>query len=88
MTFWTPFGCYKYWRLPFGINLAPEEFECKLHEKLAGLPGVAVMRDDILLMGHGENEEEANQNHDENLLCLLEQAHKANLCLNSSKMNL
>ena len=47
-TFWTPFGYYKYLRLPFGINLAPEEFECKLHEKLEGLPGVAVIRDDII----------------------------------------
>ena len=63
-TFWTPFGRYKYRRLPFGINLAPEQFECKLHEKLDGLPGVAVIRDDILVMGHGDNEEEANQNHD------------------------
>ena len=87
-TFWTPFGRYKYRRLPFGINLAPEEFECKLHEKLDGLPGVAVIRDDILVMGHGENEEEANQNHDENLVRLLEQARKANLRLNSNKMNL
>ena len=87
-TFWTPFGRYKYRRLPFGINLTPEEFECKLHEKLDGLPGVAVIRDDILVMGHGDNEEEANQNHDENLVRLLEQAPKANLRLNSSKMNL
>ena len=55
-TFWTPFGRYKYLRLPFGINLAPEEFECKLHEKLDGLPGVEVIRDDILVMGYGENE--------------------------------
>ena len=87
-TFWTPFGRYKYRRLPFGVYLAPEEFECKLHEKLDGLPGVAVIRDDILVMGHGENEEEANKNHDENLVRLLEQACKANLRLNSNKMNL
>lgn len=59
-----------------------------MHEKLDGLPGVAVIRDDILVMGHGDNEEEANQNHDENLVRLLEQARKANLRLNSSKMNL
>jgi len=87
-TFWTPFGRYKYLRLPFGINLAPEEFECKLHEKLDSLPGVEVIRDDILVMGYGENDEEANRNHDENLIRLLEQARKANLRLNSSKLNL
>ena len=86
-TFWTPFGRYKYLTLPFGINLAPEEFEGKLHEKLQGLPGVAVIRDDILVMGYGENEVEANRN-DENLARLLEQARKAILCLNSSKLNL
>ena len=33
-------------------------------------------------MGYGENEDETNRNHDE------EQARKANLRLNSSKMNL
>ena len=87
-TFWTPSGCYKYPRLPFRINLAPEEFERKLHGKLEGLPGVAVIRDDILVTGCGENEDEANRNHDENLTRLLEQAHKASLPLNSSKMNL
>ena len=40
-------------------------------------------------MGHGDNEEEANQNHDENLGCLLEQVGKVNLCpLNSGKVKL
>ena len=87
-TFWTPFGRHKCLRLPFGINLAPEEFERKLHEKLDGLPGVAVVRDDILVVGCGENEDEDNRNHDENFSRLLKQACKANLRLNSSKMNL
>ena len=87
-TFWIPFGRYKYLRPPFGINLAPEEFECKLHEKLDSLPGVEVIRDDILVMGYGENDEEANRNHDENLIRLLEQARNTNLRLNSSKLNL
>ena len=52
------------------------------------LHGVGVIRDDILVMGYGENEDEANRNYDENLTRLLEQARKANLCLNSNKMNL
>ena len=47
-----------------------------------------MIRDDILVMGYGENEVEANRNHDENLTSLLEQARKAILCLNSSKLNL
>ena len=70
----TPFGRYKYLRPPSGINLAPEEFESKLHNKLDGLPGVEVISDDILVMGYGENDEKANQNH-KNLLRLLDRSH-------------
>ena len=44
--------------------------------------------DDMLVMGFGENEDEANRNYNENLTRLLEHTRKANLCLNSSKMNL
>ena len=40
----------------------------KLHEKLDRLPEVEVTIDDIIVMGYGENDEEANQDHDENLL--------------------
>ena len=87
-TFWTPFGRYRYFCLPFGINLAQEEFECKLQEKLDGLPGVIVLRDDILVVGNGETLDEANKNHDENLVQLLDRARQVNLRLNSSKLHL
>ena len=58
--FWTQFGCYKYMRLPFRINFAPEEFESKLHKKRDGLPCVAVIQNDILVIGFGETEDEAS----------------------------
>ena len=32
-TFWTPFDRYRYLRMPFGVSLAPEEFESTLQEK-------------------------------------------------------
>ena len=53
-TFWTPFGRYRYLRMPFGISLAPEEFERRLHEQLSGLDGVDILRDDILVAGYGD----------------------------------
>ncbi|CAB4031928.1 Hypothetical predicted protein [Paramuricea clavata] len=87
-TFWTPFGRYRYLRLPFGVNTAPEEFECKLQEKLSDLRGVEVLRDDMLVMGYGDTQEEAERNHDENLKGLLDRAREVNLKLNSKKMNL
>ncbi|KAK3716424.1 hypothetical protein QZH41_000491 [Actinostola sp. cb2023] len=87
-TFWTPFGRYRYLRMPFGVNTAPEEFECKLQEKLADLPGVEVLRDDMLVIGYGDTQEEADRNHDENLKALLNRAREINLKFNIKKMNL
>ena len=82
-TFWTPFGRYRYLRMPFGVNAAPEEFECKLQEHLSDLNGVDVLRDDILVSGSGDTIEEANADHDANLTRLLQRACKVNLKFNS-----
>ena len=87
-TFWTPFGRYRYLRMPFGISVAPEEFKCKLQEKLTGLEGVEILRDDLLVVGYGDTQEEADANHDENLRKLLDRAREVKLKLNSKKMNL
>ena len=75
-------------RLPFGISVAPEEFECKLQEKLSDLEGTHVLRDDILVVGYGDTVEEAEKNHDENLRKELNRARQVNLKLNSKKMSL
>jgi len=74
--------------MPFGVSLAPEEFESNLQDKLADLEGVEVIRDDIIVMGFGETQEQAVRNHDENLLKLLERTRKVNLRLNSKKMEM
>ena len=47
-----------------------------------------MIRDDIIVMGFGETQEQAVLNHDENLIKLLERARKVNLRLNSLKMEL
>ena len=87
-TFWTPFGGYRYLRMPFGVNTGPEEFECKLQEKVADLPGVEVLQDDMLVIGYGTTQQEADRNHDQNLTTLLNRAREVNLKLNSNKMKL
>ena len=46
------------------------------------------LRDDILVIGSGDNLEEATIDHDENLLKLLKRAHEVNLKFNSKKVNL
>ena len=41
-TFNTPFGCYRYLRLPMGICSAPEVFHKNVYQHLENLKGVAV----------------------------------------------
>ena len=87
-TFWTPFGRYRWLRMPFGIATAPEEYQRRQHEVLEGLPGIYVIADDILITGQGESKEEALKDHDRNLLALLERAREVNLKLNPKKLKL
>lgn len=71
--------------MPFGINAAPEIFECKLHEKLEDIKIVEILRNDMLVVGCGDNQDNAIMNHEENLLNLLNRAREANLKLNKKK---
>ena len=57
-TFWTLFGRYRYTRMPFGISLAPEEFQHRMQAITQDLPGVEVIADDILVYGCGSTKEE------------------------------
>ena len=87
-TFWTPFGRFRWLRMPFGISSAPEEFQRRLHEITAGLTGVEVIADDILIYGTGDTEEQASANHDQNMINLLERAKENNLKFNPKKLKL
>ena len=87
-TFWTPFGRYRWLRMPFGLSTAPEEFQRRQHEVLEGLSGVEVIADDILVYGSGDTKEQAVLDHDRNLIGVLERARKCNLKLNKQKMKL
>ena len=85
-TFWTPFGRYRWLRMPFGISSAPEEFRRRLHEITAGLAGVEVIADDILIYGAGDTDEQASADHDQNLINLLQRAKENNLKFNLKKL--
>ena len=87
-TFWTPLGRYRYLRMPFRISLAPEVFESALQECLADLRGVKVIRDDILVVGYGATDAEAQSDQDRNVTRPLERARQVNLKLNKSKVKL
>lgn len=87
-TFATPFGRYRWIRMPMGISPAPEVFQHRLTQALDGLPGVRIIADDILIIGEGENYEMAVRDHDEKLKRLLERCKTCNIKLNFDKMRL
>ena len=47
----TPFGRYRWLRMPFAINSAPEVWQQRMHELVEGLTGVEVIADDLLVCG-------------------------------------
>ena len=48
-TFNTLVGRMKWNRMPFGISVAPEEFQRRIDETLEGLEGTIAIADDILI---------------------------------------
>ncbi|XP_031359175.1 uncharacterized protein K02A2.6-like [Photinus pyralis] len=77
-TFATPFGRYKFLRMPFGIKTASEVFQERFQEIFAD-NGVQVYIDDILV--HGKDKQE----HDERLKNVFRKAHEQNVKFNLSK---
>lgn len=78
-TFNSPFGRYKFLRLPFGVKSAPEVFQRKNMENFGHIPGVQVIFDDIIVAGTTEEE------HDCALRALFKRAQDLNIRFNPSK---
>ncbi len=53
ITFNTPFGRYRWKRMPFGINSAPKVFQRRMHKLVEDLEGVEVVADDFVVVGFG-----------------------------------
>lgn len=87
-TFWTPYGRYKWNRVPFGISPAPELYQMVQHEIVEGLQGVECICDDILIYGCGNTEEEAILDHNIKLRNLMQRLREKNLKLNRDKVKL
>ena len=85
-TFYTPFGLYRWLRMPFGIKSSPEEFQRRLDERLEGLENVAVNADDILIYGAGETNAEAEKSHDDASIALFERCRERKIKINQKKL--
>ena len=87
-TFNTPFGRYRWKRMPFGIQSAPEVFQRKMHEVIEELVQVEAAADDFVVVGRGITLEEATRDHYQRRIAFLKRCQERGLKLNSEKLTL
>lgn len=78
-TFNTPYGRYRFLRLPYGITLASEIFQKKIKFLFENIEGTESYIDDFLVWGKTKEE------HDKRLINLLTRCKEINLKLNLKK---
>ena len=81
-TFNTPFGCYRYLRLPFGTNVSGDCHQRGTDSIYGKLDNVIGIADDLLIWGN----EEDGSDHDRAFQSVLETTRKNNLKLNIAKI--
>ncbi|XP_029055276.2 uncharacterized protein K02A2.6-like, partial [Osmia bicornis bicornis] len=79
-TFSTVFGNWKFNRLPFGVNMAPEYFQEINNRNFGDIDGVTVYFDDICISA------ETNEEHDKILKQVLTRARKLGIKFNQNKI--
>ena len=87
-TFHTPFGRYRWCRIPFCISSVPEVFQRRMHELIEGLSGTEVVADDFTVAGFGDTLEEAIRNNNKNLVAFLQHCSQRGVKLAVQKLQL
>ena len=70
----------------FGVSVAPELYQRKQHDLLAGLAGIEPIADDILVVGCGDTEKEAVCDHDAHLIAVMDRCREVKLRLSLKKL--
>ena len=85
-TFGTPWGRYRWLRLPFDVSPAPGEFQRRIDIALEGLPEQKATADDILVFGAGDTDEEALKDHDRTQREVFNLCRQKGIKLNAEKI--
>ena len=80
-TFNSPYGRYRFLRLPFGLVCAQDIFQRKVDETFSGLAGVTGIADDIIVFRHKSD----YSDHDANLDAVMQRARETGLKFNIDK---
>ena len=81
-TFNTEFGCFRFTRMPFRVNVAGDVFQQKLDKIFGKLTQVMCIADDIMVVGYKED----HSDHDLALTKLFQTAQKNNVKLKFEKL--
>ena len=79
LTFNTPFGRYRFLRLPYGVHSASDVFQASVAEILEGIEGCCNSQDDIIIWGKDQQE------HDARVCQVMNKIRSSGLKLNLSK---
>ena len=85
-TFNTPFGRYRWQRMPFGINSVPEVWQRTMHKFLEKLEGVKVIVDNFLTAGFRATNDEVDHSLERNERTFLDKCCLGNLKLNRAQV--
>ncbi len=80
-TFNSPYGRYRYLRLPYGLKSSQDVFQRKSDECIEGLNGVVSIVDDVIVHGR------TRQEHDQNLHEALRRISGSGIKLNEDKLD-
>jgi len=78
-TFNTPFGRYRFLRMPFGLRMSQHIFQFKIDETYHDCQGATGIADDVTVYG------KTDQQHDLHLHKTMERTRKAGIKLNDKK---
>ena len=79
LTFNSPFGRYRFTRVPFGIHSASELFQRTIEDMIRGIEGAANLQDDIIVWA------ETQEEHDKRLKQVLDVIKESGMKLNPQK---
>jgi len=84
----TPFGRYRWKRLPFGLKVSIEIFQRKLNAVICDFPSVFAVADDVIVIGRGLTDSDAMIEHDAHLQKLYERCRVTHIKLNDEKADM
>ena len=81
----TPFGRYMWKRLSVGLKVSIEIFQRKIDEALSDLDGVFNIVDDVVIVGCGNSDAEAQSDNQQKLAVTLKRCAEKKIILNEDK---